>query len=30
MSKNYGIQLKLIKVLVSIKDKEIENIDFCD
>ena len=29
MSKNYGVQLKLIKVLVNI-NKEIENLDFSD
>ena len=27
---NHGVQLKLIKVLVNIKNKEIENIDFYD
>ena len=30
MSKNYGVQLKLVKVLVNIKNKEIENLDFSD
>ena len=29
MSKNYGVQLKLVKVLIkNIKNKEIENIEF--
>ena len=30
MSKNYGVQLKLVKVLINVKDKEIENLDFSD
>ena len=30
MSKNYGVQLKLVKVLVNIENKEIENLDFSD
>ena len=30
MSKNYGVQLKLVKVLVNVKNKEIENLDFSD
>ena len=30
MSKNYGVQLKLVKVLVNIKNKEIQNIEFYD
>ena len=30
MSKNYGVQLKLVKVLVNIKNKEVENLDFSD
>ena len=29
MSKNYGVQLKLVKVLIkNIQNKEIENIEF--
>ena len=30
MSENYGIQLKLVKVLVNINNKEVENLDFSD
>ena len=30
MSKNYGVQLKLVKVLVNIKNKEVENLDLSD
>ena len=30
MSKNYGVQLKLIKALVNVKNKEIENLDLSD
>ena len=30
MSKNYGVQLKLVKILVNLKNKEIENLDFYD
>ena len=30
MSKNYGVQLKLVKVLVNIKNKEVENLDVSD
>jgi hypothetical protein len=30
MSKNYGVQLKLIKVLVNVKNKEVEILEFSD
>ena len=30
MSKRYGIQLKLIKALVNVKNREVENLEFSD
>ena len=30
MSKSDGVQLKLVKVLVNVKNKEVENLDFSD
>ena len=30
MSKNYGVQLKLIKALVNVKNREVEKLAFTD
>ena len=30
MSKNYGVQLKLIKVLVNVKKREVDTLEFSD
>ena len=30
MSKNYGVQLKLMKALVKVKNKEVNEINFID
>ena len=30
MSKNYGVQLKLIKARVNVKNREVENLELSD